>query len=227
MGKYILTFKKQGYIKYTSHLDMMRLFNRMFSRAGISLAYTQGFNPHGKMSLCQPLSLGYTSLCEMLEFEIRDDDVPGYEKCRELFEKISAVMPEGLTAVDVKEAENSRSLASLCYKAAYDIVIPDEDGNIRRHIEETGGKEAFLSQDRIEVMKKKKKSRDSVSVDIKKGIKKLEIECDDRKILLSTELDAGSSENLSPELLLRAFFDFLHIPLHRETLEIQRSALFV
>ena len=54
MSKYILTFEKSGYIRYTSHLDMVRLFQRAIRRSGIILAYSQGFNPHPKMSFSVP-----------------------------------------------------------------------------------------------------------------------------------------------------------------------------
>ena len=44
--KYVIRFQKTGVICYTSHLDIMKVFKRSFKRAGIRLAYSQGFNPH-------------------------------------------------------------------------------------------------------------------------------------------------------------------------------------
>ena len=67
--KYIIDFSKTGTICYTSHLDIMKVFKRSFKRAGISIAYSQGFNPHPKMGFAQPLSLGYWGLEEYVEFE--------------------------------------------------------------------------------------------------------------------------------------------------------------
>src|SRR5659263_497609 len=57
MYRYIVKFSKFGYIKYISHLDLMRLFKRSFKRMGVKLEYSQGFNPHPKMGLAQPLFL--------------------------------------------------------------------------------------------------------------------------------------------------------------------------
>ena len=57
MGQYAIKFSKQGFICYTSHLDLLRLFKRAFKKAGIKLAYSQGFNPHPKMGFAQPLVL--------------------------------------------------------------------------------------------------------------------------------------------------------------------------
>ena len=75
MAKYILTFSKTGTICYTSHLDMMKMFKRVFKRAGIKQSYSQGFNPHPKMTFAQPLSLGYWGLGELLEFETEEDSM--------------------------------------------------------------------------------------------------------------------------------------------------------
>ena len=74
MNRYVITFSKMGTICYISHLDLMRMFRRTFKKAGIRLAYSQGFNPHPKMGFAQPLSLGYWGLREMMEFVERHTD---------------------------------------------------------------------------------------------------------------------------------------------------------
>ena len=73
MARLYLRFAKRGYIRYTSHLDLLRLFKRAFKRTGVPLAYSQGYNPHPKMSFAQPLSLGYTAEQEFLEFYTYED----------------------------------------------------------------------------------------------------------------------------------------------------------
>ena len=67
--RYVLKFTKSGYVKYISHLDLLRLFKRAFKKTGLTLKYSQGFNPHPKMGFAQPLSLGYSSICELIEYE--------------------------------------------------------------------------------------------------------------------------------------------------------------
>ena len=51
MPKYVLEFQKKGLVKYTSHLDMLRLFKRAFKITGIPLEFSKGYNPHPKMAL--------------------------------------------------------------------------------------------------------------------------------------------------------------------------------
>ncbi|MDR2606733.1 MAG: TIGR03936 family radical SAM-associated protein, partial [Oscillospiraceae bacterium] len=67
MRKCRLFFSKLGKIKYSSHLDLMRIFRRAFNRAELSVKHSEGFNPHPIMSIVLPLSTGQESLYEMLD----------------------------------------------------------------------------------------------------------------------------------------------------------------
>ena len=68
MPKHRLAFSKADTAKFISHLDLMRTFQRSFLRAGIAIKHTEGFNPHAFVSIPLPLSVGYSSQCEILEF---------------------------------------------------------------------------------------------------------------------------------------------------------------
>ena len=67
-----LLFEKTGRAVWISHLDLMRLFQRAFKRAGLKLTHTQGFNPRPSVSIALPLSVGVSSCCELLDFELED-----------------------------------------------------------------------------------------------------------------------------------------------------------
>ena len=122
MYQYVIKFAKEGAICYTSHLDLLRLFKRVFKKSGINLAYSQGFNPHPKMGFAQPLSLGYSSVSEYLEFETTDE----YE-AQVLKAEIQRRMPAGITIFDCIKTENKKkSLAARAESAEYMIAIPLE-----------------------------------------------------------------------------------------------------
>ena len=70
-----LVFEKTGNAVWISHLDLMRLFQRAFKRAGLPLKHTQGFNPRPSVSIALPLSVGVESRCELLDFTLDTDDV--------------------------------------------------------------------------------------------------------------------------------------------------------
>ena len=63
----IASFYKHDEVRFVSHLDMQRLFQRAFRRAGLPLSYSKGFNPHPLLSFATALSVGYTSECEYFD----------------------------------------------------------------------------------------------------------------------------------------------------------------
>ena len=68
-----IRFSKTGRAIWLSHLDLMRTMQRAFLRAGYPLKYSEGFNPHAQISILLPLSVGVSSVCELMDFQLRDD----------------------------------------------------------------------------------------------------------------------------------------------------------
>jgi radical SAM-linked protein len=217
MAKYYLTFSKLDDMKYISHLDLLRLFKRAFKSADIRLGYSEGFNPHPKLAFGQPLSLGYESLEEWLEFETK----VAYEG-KKLNELIDAKLPGGITIGEVTKAPKGRKpLAATCYEADYRITINQETCLI----DVLRLKELFLKQSEILVSKESKKTKEIKSINIQPMIKSFELEVVDDNIVMTTTLDAGSQSNLSPELLLQAFLRFSQISVPRHEIDVMRTAL--
>ena len=67
MQRLRVRFSRGQEIKFISHLDIMRLWQRALNRAGISLAYSEGYTPHPRISLAAPLALGITSEAELMD----------------------------------------------------------------------------------------------------------------------------------------------------------------
>lgn len=68
-----IKFRKYGTMKFIGHLDVMRFFQKAIRRAGIPIAYTEGFSPHQIMSFAAPLGVGLTSDGEYLDIVCRDE----------------------------------------------------------------------------------------------------------------------------------------------------------
>ncbi len=94
-----LLFQKTGNAVWISHLDLMRLFQRAFKRAGLRLKHTQGFNPRPSVSIALPLSVGVKSECELLEFELDGQELP----CQEIKARLNPALTAGITVLDVYE----------------------------------------------------------------------------------------------------------------------------
>ena len=91
MDKLRLRFEKTGRAVYISHLDLMATMQRAFARAGLELKYSEGFNPHPLISILLPLSVGTASVCELMDFRLREDTELGT-----LPERLTAALPEGI-----------------------------------------------------------------------------------------------------------------------------------
>ena len=92
-------FEKTGNSVWISHLDLMRLFQRAFKRAGLPLTHTQGYNPRPSVSIALPLSVGVESVCELLDFDLDGMNVP----CNEICDRLNQVLVEGIRVLRVYE----------------------------------------------------------------------------------------------------------------------------
>lgn len=191
MHKHRLLFAKTGRACYISHLDLMRTFPRAFLRAGLNAKQTEGFNQHTFVSIALPLSLGYSSCCEILEFELLDniplDQVPG---------RINAVLPEGIEVLECYEAQVPvRQIAWLDWacRLTFDQGIPD------------GVEDEFLSlynTDSLVIQKPSKKAKKGFTeVDLIPLIHSLNMEREGDTLVLHAVL-AAQNPGLNPELLI-------------------------
>lgn len=217
VSRYVLKFNKNGYAKYTSHLDLMRFFKRSFRKNGITLRYSQGFNPHPKMSFAQPLSLGYSSSCEYLEFETELEHEPS-----EMLKLLGQTMPEGLDLVWCKELKaNVKSLAAAADSADYKVWIPTVVSDDKLAELAAG----YMAQDEIITLKRQKKDKKMVLVNIKNMIRGFEAKNYDNQIILNLHLDCGSISNCSPELVITSFCEFADIDIPRYKMEVERKSI--
>lgn len=217
MRKFVLKFAKEGYIKYTSHLDMLRLFKRALKKTGVTLAYSQGFNPHPKMGFAQPLSLGYTSHCELLELETSRDF-----EAADIQERIAVVMPEGITVLSVNVLDaDVKSLAAAVTEAQYVVTFPIAASGADYHKVLTD----YLAQSEILAEKRQKKTKKMVTVDIRGKIRNIEI-ADAENLTLVMNLDSGSTSNLSPEQVIASFMAFAELNVNRYDVEVERKELY-
>lgn len=217
MSRYVLKFSKTGYIKYTSHLDLLRTFNRAFRKTKIALKFSQGFNPHPKMSFAQPLSLGYQSRCELIEFETVENIDPS-----EIIGKLQTAMPEGIEILSCKKfLSNIRSISGETESAEYKIWIPTILSNDELKSKLSG----YMEQDEIIALKKEKKSKALKPVNIKDKIRRLEISKVGEFAMIDALVDQGSTSNLSPELIISSFLEFAEINTPRYEVEVDRIAI--
>ena len=118
-----ILFEKTGNAIYISHLDLMRLFQRAFKRAGLNLKHTQGFSPRAMVSIALPLSVGVESRCEVLDYELVDQAL-SFEEIRD---RLNATMPAGirvLEAYDSPRKPKDLTHLDIAIRLEYDNGVP-------------------------------------------------------------------------------------------------------
>lgn len=155
-----LRFEKTGKAIWISHLDLMRLFQRAFKRAGLPLTHTQGFNPRPSVSIALPLSVGVESKCELLDFELDGVEID----CQEICGRLNAALAEGVQVQSVyRDGRKLKELALLqcSVTLVYDNGVPEGAGEKLRELfsresltVEKKGKNGVIQQDIIPMIKK-------------------------------------------------------------------------
>jgi radical SAM-linked protein len=120
MKRLRLQFTRGDKLKFLSHLDMMRLWPRLFRRAGIDMTYSEGFNAHPRLAVAAPLAVGWTGEAELMEVWL-DTQLPA----ESILSLVSGILPEGLSIHQgMTMPPEGSSLQSMVRFAEYSIRLP-------------------------------------------------------------------------------------------------------
>ena len=191
-----LLFTKVETAVWMSHLDLMRLFQRAFKRAGLHLTHTQGFNPRPSVSIALPLSVGTESVCELLDFDLNDENID----CQTIRSRLNHALVPGIEVLDVYESgKKIRDLAYLQCKIVliYDNGIPNET---------LGVIEGLFSKEEVLVVKKTKnglKEQDIIPM-----IRNIQIDAVGENTLEVNAKICCQNPTLNPSQLVQAIVDY-------------------
>lgn len=190
MDKLRMRFEKTGRAVWISHLDLMATMQRAFSRAGYMLRYSEGFNPHPLISILLPLSVGTGSICELMDFRLREDC-----DLSELPARLTAKLPEGITVTEAYEAE--RKSAQLKWLRVEGQFLYDERDPVRmcdevRRFYEAGS-----------IVIEKKTKRGIGETDIRPAIREIAFNPAEKAVKVAGVISA-QEPTLNPDLISRA-----------------------
>ena len=198
MSKLRLVFVKEHQASYISHLDVMRTFQRVFPRAGLSIKHSNGFHPHPILSIVLPLPVGQSSDCEILDFEIQDGSVD----LAKLPALLNRTMPAGIRVLEayestVKIKHLTRLRAQITLE--YDRGVPEQ---AERTITELFSGGPVL-------VKKRTKSGGEAELDLTPMIFGLSMRKASAQELELTVLVSAQNPSCNPQLLVNAIERYL------------------
>ncbi|MFI9006539.1 TIGR03936 family radical SAM-associated protein [Actinosynnema sp. NPDC053489] len=118
MQKLRLRYAKRGRLRFTSHRDIARTFERALRRAGVPMAYSQGFSPHPKVSWVGAAPTGVASEAEYVEVSVVDRVDPDALRAA-----LDAVLPPGLDVLEVVESSGG-TLPERIEASAWRVELP-------------------------------------------------------------------------------------------------------
>lgn len=205
-------FSKQGRMKFIGHLDLMRYFQKAMVRAEIDISYSEGFNPHQKMSFAAPLGVGIYSHGEYMDIELNSATTS-----QEMLDQLNKEMAPGIEVLSIRKlSDDAKNSMSIVAAADYDVVISEDYVTE----EELSSIERFYQSEQIMITKTTKKSQKEV--DIRPMI--YDLTYYQRKI--SMKLATGSAMNLKPELVMQAFFQYIGRDVPEYAMQITRNELY-
>ena len=210
--KYVrLHYRRGDQVRFLSHLDLLRMFERALRRAHIPVVFTQGYNPHAKLSFGPSLATGLTSDAEYLDLQIYTDRGE-----IDIAEKLNPQLPEGIQIVSVKYMERkATSLATFVNRAEFEFRFNGSTG--RPALEDRLA--TILSQKELNFERKKKKK--SKSVDVRPFIDSLE--ATEWGLRVRTKMENGKS--IRTDELLSLLFP--HDQTRQKSTRVHRAALWV
>jgi radical SAM-linked protein len=119
MQRLRIKFSRSTEIKFISHLDMVRLWERALRRAGVPLTYSQGFSPHPQISIAVPLSIGMTSEAELMDITCDRTLTPHW-----IIDTLKQQLPKGIDIINVSQiAPSVPSLQSQVRFTEYRVEL--------------------------------------------------------------------------------------------------------
>ncbi|MDD4507935.1 MAG: TIGR03936 family radical SAM-associated protein [Eubacteriaceae bacterium] len=211
-------FSRGEELQYLSHLDQQRVFQRAFRRAEIPMAFSNGFNPHPRISFAQAMPVGMTSDEEYGDVILTDEMTPVH-----FVEKVNYVMPKGLKikkAWLIQSAHSSLSASVEC--AVYKIKIESEESFQR--LQTTLEKYKTLN---TIIVQKRNKRKKMVDIDIRPFIENFSVDSLDLGIA-SFELTIRfiHQQSIKPILVMQSFKKLYKLNLNFEQcFQVHRKVL--
>lgn len=181
----LIRFGKRPRLRFISHLDLQRFFQRALNRTSLPIAYSQGFNPHAVMAFSSALALGWTS-----EYEVLDIKLTGPVELEAAQSAMAAALPEDLPVLEARLIEDNHS--AMMPLVQFSEYLIEQSGVTEEMLN------AFLSAETVPAIRKTKSGEREI--DIRPLADALSLEGG----VLFARLMLTERDTLKPDLLVSA-----------------------
>ena len=190
-----IKYSKLGDISYISHLDIIKLMERIVRRTGLKLSYSEGFNPHPKTAFSPALQLGVQSHCEYLDMEFDEaveEDL--------LIQKLNEKTVEGINFIEAKIlTDKVDSLVAFITHSRYEIAVDEEDENKISKIISAINK---INNTNEMLLTKKTKKGNIKEYNVKEYIGTIDFERKSDGLSIFVDICSGSVKSINPKQII-------------------------
>jgi radical SAM-linked protein len=189
-----VTFSRGEPLRFISHLDLMRFWERALRRGGLSVAYSEGFSPHPKISLGAPLPVGTTGEAELMDVVLAEPVEP-----EEFMRRVRPQLPPGVAVSEARETPASLpSIQSQLRAAEYRVTMPEGTDAEQVRAAVAG----FLARDSVPWEHKREK--EIKRYDLRPLVEWLHVETGDGAVYLVMRLRADPGATGRPDQVVAA-----------------------
>lgn len=213
-----IAYTKLEEAKYIAHLDLAKVFERALRRAGVRLAYSEGFNPHPKISFGSALAVGVEGEHEYVDIEFEQEI-----DLKELLGRLQEQLPAGIRLIEGRYiTQSAKALMAVLNAASYQVIVALALPVSEARLQEGIG--AWLSREQVPYLRYSKKGR--VEKDIRPWVKVLTGEIQGDKAVFDLEVEVGNQGSVRPEEVIASLCDLENLPLDLDHLRIRRTGIF-
>ena len=216
--KILCKFTKLGYLKFISHLDLVDLFQRTLFQNKVDVKFSEGFNPHPRMSIAYPLPLGIESNSEYMEIYLNSRI-----DLKDFLIKMNERLPAGIKIVEAMYDDDesiSNKVKSVVY--AFKLLNTFFDKNKNIDIAKELDKINFMDIVEIERKRKKGKRRIFVKENAKEYLKRLELKDD----AIYAYIKMSENGSLKPALIFDILNNYTNINMDELDIDLERIGLY-
>lgn len=216
--KILCKFTKLGYLKFISHLDLVDLFQRTLFQNKVDVKFSEGFNPHPRMSIAYPLPLGIESNSEYMEIYLNSKI-----DLKDFLIKMNERLPQGIKIVEAKY-DDDESISNKVKSVVYAFKLLNTFYDKNKDIDLAKELDKINAMDMVEIERKRKKGKRRIFVkeNAKDYLNRLELKED----AIYAYIKMSEQGSLKPALVFDILNNYTNITMDELDIDLERVGLY-